>query len=683
MRLSMPVLAGATIGLVSLVASTPDAQSTPPSRPAPQSAQALAPILDPQRVQDQDDMTWADYKPIPGVNWADLSRAPARPLKVALIAIDFEDQPFVITRPKQSDPFGNPQIDPVPREQVPQFYARFWGTPGPLNHGQTIHGYWMEMSQGQVGIPKIDTYGPYRMPRKLFEYGLNEYGQASGCPAGHTCNGRMEPDADALWSADVRREVADLRREYPVILRIYAGYDETTVWQEFGEMKFKSRDDIPAEWGNPDTTKPRWVVTRYVPWTSWLAGAQQWGLSSVRQGESSGTITHELGHSVFRIGDNNNNPYVTPYRRVGTGPWDMMDRGSFNGPGGPHRRWVVPAAEGAAMPAGLIVRNRMEMGFLPEAQVVRLSRDALAQSGVAVVTVTARSVAPSPGQWAGVLVRLDGDAPQDRTPACDRNADPLCAGDPVFNTYSVEVVQRIGYDSFTPDSGVLITKNKDRQTNSCGYGCHAWVIDAKPADMNMLDFTKADGTRVMRTIADYRQLNDALFHAGLRSGTEYEWTDAANRLHFYVVDLTRDARGILSYTVAVRSLDGAGSQQRGVAASAPARLAVSTAPARLDVRVTNTGTAGTASDIPAPTHPGAPADAFASDLYRVVVTAEGAGWSAQGSNALVAVRAGESVNVPVYVGRTAAAAATGRVSVTITSESDPSKKTTVTTEVGR
>ena len=86
------------------------------------------------------------------------------------------------------------------------------------------------------------------------------------------------------------------------MLRIYAGYDETSVWQEFGEMKFASKEDIPAEWGNPDTTKPRWVPTRYVPWTSWRAGAQQWGLSSVRQGESSGTITHEIAHFAFRTG---------------------------------------------------------------------------------------------------------------------------------------------------------------------------------------------------------------------------------------------------------------------------------------------------------------------------------------------------------------------------------------------
>ena len=463
---------------------------------------ALTPVLDPARVQDQDDMTWADYRPIPGTRWADNALAPGRAIRVALVAIDFEDQPFVITQKKQSDPFGNPQVESVRREDVAKFYAAFWGTPGPLNHGHTIHEYWMEQSRGRVGIPKIDAYGPYRMPRRLFEYGLNEYNQASGCPTGFTCNGRMEPDADALWMADAG---ADVRKKYDVILRIYAGYDETTVWQEFGEMKFRSRDDIPAAWGNPDTTKPRWVTTRYVPWTSWLAGTQQWGLSSVRQGESSGTITHELGHLIFRVGDNNNNPYVTPYRRVGTGPWDMMDRGSFNGPGGPHRRWVVPAAEGAAMPAGLMLRNRMVMGVLPTEQVVRLSREALAASGVAIARIIARAVEPMAGTFAGISVRLDGAAPHDRTPACDRNADPLCAGDPAFTDYSLEVVQRIGYDSFTPDNGVLIAKNKDRQDGSCGYSCHAWVIDATSEDMNRVDFVKPDGTRVMRTIADYRQ----------------------------------------------------------------------------------------------------------------------------------------------------------------------------------
>src|SRR5215471_3649450 len=180
------------------------------------------PPLDPQHVQDQDTMTWADYHPIPHVNWADPSLTPAKKqFRVALIAVDFADQPFVITLPKHSDLFGNPQIDPITRERVPQFYADFFNKPGELNHGQTINGYWMEQSRGQVGIGKIDVFGPYRMPKNLFQYGLNEYGQQSGVPGGYTADGRMESDVDALWRADR----GDLRKNYDIILRIYAGYD--------------------------------------------------------------------------------------------------------------------------------------------------------------------------------------------------------------------------------------------------------------------------------------------------------------------------------------------------------------------------------------------------------------------------------------------------------------------------
>jgi M6 family metalloprotease-like protein len=465
----------------------------------------------------------------------------------------------------------------------------------------------------------------------------------------------MEPDVDALWTAD---KGADIRKQYDIILRIYAGYDETSVWQEFGEMKFASKEDIPAEWGNPDTTKPRWVTTRYVPWTSWKAGAQQWGLSSVRQGENSGTITHEIAHFAFRTGDNNNNPYVTPYRRVGSGPWDVMDRGSFNGPGGPHRRWVVPANEGASMPAGFTLRNRLRYEWLEPSQVLTLTRSGLENTGLAVATVTARAVNPRPGEYAGVVVRLDGDAPQDRTPACDMNADPLCAGEPVFNFYSMEVVQRIGYDSFTPDNGVLIAKNKDREGRTCGYNCFTWVIDAHPEDIDMVDFVKPDGTKVMRTIADYRQLNDALFHAGLNSGSQFEWTDVPNRLHFYVVDLTRDARGILSYTVAVRALNDGGTQKRSVAVAAVA--AARPVPNTVNVRVTNAGSA--------------------VDVVRLTAVADGQGWQATLANALVALGPGEAADVPVHIVRGPGA---GTVTFTGTSESNSAARAVTTLASGR
>ena len=340
---------------------------------------------------------------------------------------------------------------------MPQFYADFYNKPGPLNHGHTINGYWMEQSRGQVGIGKIDVFGPYRMPKNLFQYGLNEWGQKGGVPGGFTADGRIEPDADALW----RAAAGDIKSKYDIVIRIYAGYDETSVWQEFGEMKFQTREDIPAEWGNPDPSKPRWVVTRYAPWTSWKAGQMQWGLSSVRQGESSGTLTHEIVHFAFKVGDNNNNPYAAPYRRVGSGPWDIMDRGSFNGPGGPHRRWVVPAAEGASMPAGLMLRSKSSLRFPRRFRRAEVDPQRPGCRRVAVADVTARAVDQVPGAFAGIVVTLDGAAPQDRTPPDDMNANPLSAGQPVYNFYSVEVVQRIGYDSFTPDNGVLIAKNKD------------------------------------------------------------------------------------------------------------------------------------------------------------------------------------------------------------------------------
>jgi M6 family metalloprotease-like protein len=594
----------------------------------------------------------------PGMKWSDPSLvATKKTFKIALIAIDFPDQPFVISLPKKSDLFGNPQIDPVPRERVPQFYADFYNTPSALNHGQTINGYWMEQSRGKVGIGKIDTFGPYRMPKKLFQYGLNEWGQQSAVPDGFKADGRMERDADGLWRADA----GDIKSKYDIILRIYAGYDETSVWQEFGEMKFQARDDVPAEWGNPDVNKPGWVVTRYEPWTSWKAGQMQWGQSTVRQGESSGTITHEIVHFAFHVGDNNNNPYAQPYRRAGSGPWDIMDRGSFNGPGGPHRRWVVPATEGASMPAGLMLRSRLKFGFVSSTNVLDVNRSELAKSGLAVANVTARAADPGPDSVAGIVVRLDGPASQDKTPLDDPKADPLSAGEPVFNFYSMEVVQRIGYDSFTPDNGVLIAKNKDKESNSCGYNCFTWVIDAHPEDIGVLDFKRPHGEPVMRSIADYRQLNDALFHAGLDSGSQYEWEDPPNRLHFYVIDVHKDERGILSYRLGVRSLDGSGSQTRGLSL-APGAESSEGPYKKCSFVLKNTGSAESNSGVG-----NQATEYFSSDVYRLSVQTGDPSWTAQLRNALVAIKAGDSTTVDVYVAHDGRA---GRSTVTLRAQSD-------------
>lgn len=670
-----------------------------PARPTPRSAAfvlllALAgpavaqaparplPPLDPQQVQDQDAMTWNDYRPIPGIDWADPALKPKRDFRVAVVAVDFPDQPFVITRPKFSDPFGNPQLDPVARAQVPQFYADFFGRPNAVNHGQTIHRYWMEQSRGRFGITTVDAYGPYRMPQPLWAYGLNEYGQNESTPDGSRASARMEPHVDSLWAADK----GDIKKNYDAILRIYATYDETGVWQEFGEMKFNTKEDIPPEWGNPNPAKPRWIPTRYVPWTSWLAGSQQWGLSSMRQGENSGTITHEIGHFAFRIPDLNNNPYREPYRRVATGTWDMMDRGSFNGPGGPHMRWVVPPTQGAAMPAGLMVRNRLAVGFVDTAQVLRVNREALAKTGIAVAEVTARAVEPLPGTYAGIVVRLDGPEPQDRTPTDTSGTNPLSPGIANYNFYSLEVVQRLGYDSFTPDNGVLLAKNKDSSRGNNGgpngFNSFIWVIDAHPEDMNVVDFVKPNGQKVLRTVADYRQLNDALFHAGLNSGSEFEWVDELNRLHFYVLDLRTDERGIRVYKLGVKSLDGAGPATRGVTLNAragqPATVARANTPVWFELR--NTGT--TAQTDPA-LHPQDARRHLNADIYRLRISVAGNGWTALLQNALATAEPGQTVPVSAFVTASEGAAATALVTIVATSESDPSRIATAQFSVRR
>ena len=64
-RILAPGLAG-ILAAVTLAAA--------PGGQAPATSTAFPPAIDPQRVQDQDDMTWADYKPIPGTNWGDRSR---------------------------------------------------------------------------------------------------------------------------------------------------------------------------------------------------------------------------------------------------------------------------------------------------------------------------------------------------------------------------------------------------------------------------------------------------------------------------------------------------------------------------------------------------------------------------------------------------------------------------------
>ena len=231
------------------------------------------------------------------------------------MAIDFPDQPFVITQPKKSEIFGNPQIDPVPREKVAAVLRRLLqqalrGEPRP-HHQRLLDGaVARQVRHRQASTPSAPTKCR-RTSGNTASTTIRSHASATPRPtaARRTAAWTRTP---TRFGGRTRATTSSANYAGPTArcCGIYAGYDETGVWQEFGEMKFKTKDDIPPEWGNPNPDKPRWVPTRYVEWTSWLAGAQQWGVSSIRQGENSGTITHELGHFAFSIGDLNNNPYV-------------------------------------------------------------------------------------------------------------------------------------------------------------------------------------------------------------------------------------------------------------------------------------------------------------------------------------------------------------------------------------
>ncbi|KJY42035.1 peptidase M6 [Streptomyces sp. NRRL B-1568] len=641
------------LGALAVVATGPAGAAPGPAAPRP----PLVQPLDPQHWRNPDDMTWAEYRAVPGTDWADPDVKPTRrTFKGALVLLDYPDEDFSVTKAPGTARFGNPQAGAsgIPRERVPAFYRDFLNKPGPLNHGHTINEYWMEDSGGRLGV-ELTAFGVYRMPWKSYQYGIEPGMNPGACPVGDTCGKDIRADGKRAWTADAGEART---KDFDFVFYLTAGVDESAAWQEFGQMKFATAQDVPAAWGPPSPVAGggNAARTRYVPWTSWQAAARIWPNAadgSSTQAESSGmaTFAHELSH-ILGIGDNYNNPYGTPLSRSYTGIWGMLSRGTFNGPGGPHTRWRIPATGGGSMGAQHVLRDKLKLGMVDEKNVLRLDRDALKDSGPVVARVTARSAPPGEKGLTGIDIAMK----RDLSPACDRTTNPLCDGGG-YDNYTVEVVDRMGMDSFTPDSGVLLSKTKNEDNAP-----FAWVIDAHPEDINVVDFRRPDGTLQKITMGDYRQLADALFHAGADSGSSYEYVDQANRLHFYVLNVQRDASGVLSYDIGVKSLDGTGPAGRGLAlgkGTAKGRPTDGRAVCTFDLA--NTGRT-----------------ASLSDIYRLSASVSGRGWSAWLPNRLTAARAGTSVTVPVAVSAKTGAERHGKITLTARSESDPGRTATAT-----
>ncbi|KAI1148481.1 hypothetical protein F4825DRAFT_94472 [Nemania diffusa] len=644
-----------------------------------QSASDPFAVLDPQNIVLPDNMTWADYVKPPGTTWSDSSqRGSERNFNIALVVVDYPDHPFVITQQAGSTPFGNPQpvVSGLSRDEVPTFYRDFLNKPSDLNHNHTLHEYWMEDSGGRYGVD-LTVFGAYEMPSLAYQYGIDdERGgfNPDGCPAAGPCSVDLRTDALGAWRADVGNATASA---FELVFILSAGQDESSTWQEFGEMKFQTPEDVPAAFGPPDASIPNWAHTRYVNWTSWASASAIWpnaGGGSSTQAESSGmsTYAHELSH-LLGIGDNYNNPYSVPSRRDYAGPFSMLSRGTFNGPGGPHTRWQIPAQLGSALGSPHTMGDKLRIDLVDAAKVLMVSKTALAASGLVSAEITARVVSPDATQRMGLHVSIGSDL----SPACSTQTDPYCDGGG-YASYDLEVIDRMGADSFQPDHGVMLSKTK----NGTGSAPFQWVIDANPQDIDVVDFYRPDGTPAMLTIGDYRQLADALFHAGTRSGSQFEHVDAANRLHFYVLDTRRDSVGVLHYTVAVRSLDGPGASAHGV------RLGGGALSSGKDARATDKGVtctfaltnSGRYVDGKA-VHPQDLSAYLKADVYRLNATVSGEGWRVTLPNELALAEYGKGKSVSVAVGAAVDARASAVVTLTATSESDPKVSATAKCQV--
>ncbi|MGH2697851.1 MAG: M6 family metalloprotease domain-containing protein [Actinomycetota bacterium] len=674
------IAAAAALTLLITAGGAPVAAKAPPDVA---NHPALQPI-DAQNWVDQAELTWADYTQVRPDEWHDESvEGSVEQFRGAVVLADFTDQPFLISQDPEAHPFGNPQPGHEPVSDVRRWMDEYLTVPNEYNGGQTIHGYWMEDSHGRLGV-SIDTFGPYTLPGKLHEYGIPDGSfnspAARYCPQGDNCGKNLRTDSNAAWRADIGCPPGGggsgiSNCGYDFVFYVSAAHDESSTWQEFGEMLFENPEDVPASFGPPGAEEgvvlnqlgepmTNYAATRYVEWTSWRAAANHWPNASSNprsstQAESSGqsVYAHEFSH-ILGLPDNYNNPFADNIRNF-TGYWEMMSRGTFNGPGGTHNRWQVPNQGGSGLGPHHLLHFKNQLGVLTDDEQVTLQRNELADQGVAVVRVKARSVVPDDDQL-GVTVAFGAGG--DLAGSCDNQGlEPFYCPGTGFLHYRLEVVDRVGNDSFTPGHGVLLSKSRNSGTP------RVWLIDPNPEDINMIDFYRPDGTPVAVVRGDPRQLNDATFHAGTNSDSEYEYVDDFNRLHFYILNTGRDENGELFYDIGVRRFDGAGDFERDVALGSPAKIGQQPGfLATCNFPLTNTGEAGEG--------------VFDSDVYRLSADSSANNWEARLPNALAFAEAGETVEVPVHVLRSPGNART-TVTLTATSETDQTQTATQTCDV--
>ena len=357
-------------------------------------------------------------------------------------------------------------------------------------------------------------------------------------------------------------------------------------------MKWMTQEEVPDAFG-PDRSTPTLTQTNWA--VDALRAVDLVGLGGDQLAERLGqhvgrgrvpracrTYAHELSHNLSHPGQ-----LRQPVRRRSssaafTGMWDMMSRGTFNGPGGPHTRYLIPPTQGSALGSQHNIRNKRFLNFVTDADLLRLNRNGLAQSGIAVADVTAREVPHTAGEVAGVRDRarrhgrrqLDARAttrPTGAATACARRARRSPASTTPTRWRSSSRSARTPID---PGHGVLIITRPRTPRRRCG-GASAASCGSSTRTRTTSTTSTSSGPTARR-----RWRRSATSASSTTARSTRAWTPApptsgptsATACTSTSSTSAPTRRASCTTRSAVKSLDGAGPQTRGVALqAAPAR----------------------------------------------------------------------------------------------------------------
>ncbi|MCL1816692.1 MAG: hypothetical protein FWG43_03710 [Clostridiales bacterium] len=529
------------------------------------------------------------------------------------------------------------------------------------NHGITIDGFWRENTQGRWQV-ELDTFGVYRMPYLEFQYGLDTSINAiADRPSGYTYYQGSSLITSAV--NEVLGEVSNFSA-YDFAIILHAGYAESYMWEEAGSMIFYNDMSVTdqysarakfeqmalagfaiptATWTWLDTHDPAkggdgrgwWARatsdSSNANWTSWWAGAAIWptgtstgsfGGKTLRyyyQGETAGVAS--LAHEIFHFISTTDNTGANNFdQRSYAGYWDFLGSGYMGGFGGSHTRYEIPNTQGGMIPSPMLTSTKREYGFIDNSLIKNIDYNDL-KTGTPLVTEVFARTASAGDQFASIYpdtlgvinnkiksgqaalaLSIQGfsDAKPQINYSVDWESDSFYSYSNKYNSYIMEVVQQMGYDSAQSDSGVLLTKNRAYGTATTAP--LSWVVNAHPGGLDTIDYWTPTGPNNEPAIPKPLKNNNpnhlaaALFHAGtsvtpneygfecvrtsqrntgysvvvnedgsvnsksIADNTVNEYYDQYNGLHFYILDkkFSPGPYGgeILSYDVAVRHEEG-------------------------------------------------------------------------------------------------------------------------------